>query len=69
MNVKTAFSGDEEAAIIAECERGEDAAVESYEEALEKDLPSEVNSVIRRQYTQVQQAHDRMRALELATQD
>jgi uncharacterized protein (TIGR02284 family) len=68
INIKSAVTGEDEAAIIAECERGEDAAVAAYEEALAKDLSSEAKAVVRRQYAQVQQAHDRIRALELATQ-
>src|SRR5947209_672049 len=35
-NIKAAVTGGDEAAIIAECERGEDAAKKNYEEAFKK---------------------------------
>ena len=66
MNVKGAITGMDDKAIIAEAERGEDVAVASYKEALSESLPSAIESVVRRQYESVQQAHDRVRALERA---
>src|SRR5262245_20500965 len=39
IDLKTKFSSNDRAAILAECERGEDAAVKAYEEAMEKGLP------------------------------
>jgi uncharacterized protein (TIGR02284 family) len=64
MNVKEAVTGDTAAAIVAEAERGEDVAVETYRKALDQPLPPTVDSLVRRQYSHVQQAHDRVRALE-----
>lgn len=53
-------SGDH--AILAECERGEDAAVAKYRKALESDeLTPELRRVLQSQYTQVQTAHDTVR--------
>jgi uncharacterized protein (TIGR02284 family) len=52
--------------IISECERGEDTAVEVYEEMLDRDLPADIQSIVEKQYTQVKEAHDRMRSLEKA---
>lgn len=65
INLKSAVSGKNEKAIIDECERGEDAAKETYQEALDKNLPADVNSVVSRQYAEVKEAHDQVRALQL----
>jgi uncharacterized protein (TIGR02284 family) len=65
MNIKSLVTGEDEAAIIAECERGEDAAVKAYEEALKEGLPADVSPIVEREYHLIRQAHDRIRALEL----
>jgi uncharacterized protein (TIGR02284 family) len=62
MNLKNALGGGEKA-ILDEAERGEDVAVKSYEKALKADLPADLANVVQRQYTQVKQAHDRVRDL------
>jgi uncharacterized protein (TIGR02284 family) len=53
----------DEAAVLAECERGEDVAKTAYEDALKKDLPADVRSMIEREYEGVKQHHDRVRQL------
>jgi uncharacterized protein (TIGR02284 family) len=64
IDIKAALSSGDEHAILAECERGEDSAVGEYRAALDHDdLPANVGLVIRRQYTGVQAAHDRVRDL------
>jgi uncharacterized protein (TIGR02284 family) len=63
INIKSAVTGQDDAAILNECERGEDVAKNAYKDALAADLPSNVTSVIQEQATQVQQAHDRIRGL------
>jgi uncharacterized protein (TIGR02284 family) len=62
MNLKNALGGGEKA-ILDEAERGEDVAVKSYEKALKENLPPDLASVVQRQYTEVKQAHDRVRDL------
>ena len=66
MNIKSTVTGGDEAAIVAECERGEDSAVSNYEDALKENLPANVQSVVQRQFTEVKSAHDRIRSLEKA---
>ncbi len=67
INIKSAVTGEDEAAVLAECERGEDAALKTYEEAMEQEgLPPETRSLIEKQYTQVKVAHDRIREMEQA---
>jgi uncharacterized protein (TIGR02284 family) len=63
MDIKNAFSGNDDHAILAEAERGEDAAVKNYRDALSKDLPSDIREVIDRQYREILSAHNTVRAL------
>ena len=46
-----------------EAERGEDVAKNAYKEAAAMSLPTNVMSVIQRQYAEVQRAHDTVRDL------
>ena len=64
MNIKSAVSSDDLDAIISECEEGEDAALENYLEALEKDLPADVRSIVQKQCDDIKDAHDHIRKLE-----
>ena len=63
INLKSAVTGKDDDAIIAECERGEEVAVRSYEDALEKDLPADVRAIVERQYRGTLQNLDKVRAL------
>src|SRR5258707_5363598 len=57
IDLKAALSSNEPHAVLAECERGEDAAVKNYREALsESDLDEETRRLIQRQYESVQAA-------------
>jgi uncharacterized protein (TIGR02284 family) len=67
INIKSTVTGEDEGAVISECERGEDSAVKNYKEALNEDLPANLQSIVQRQLTEVKEAHDRIRALEKAT--
>lgn len=63
LNIKTAIMGKDDEAILNECERGEDAAVNAYRKALSEDLPADIRLVIERQYQGVLTNHDRVKAL------
>jgi uncharacterized protein (TIGR02284 family) len=64
MDLKAALTKDEEHAVLVECERGEDAAVAEYREAIEHDeLPFNVRQTIEQQYASVLASHDRVRDL------
>ncbi|MCA1592784.1 MAG: PA2169 family four-helix-bundle protein [Acidobacteria bacterium] len=67
IDIKSAVTGKDDAAIINECERGEDSAVSNYKEALDTDLPANVRTVIERHFGQVKEAHDRIRNLQKAS--
>lgn len=66
INIKSTVTGEDEGAVISECERGEDSAVRNYQAALNEDLPANLREIVERQYAQVKEAHDRVRALERA---
>jgi uncharacterized protein (TIGR02284 family) len=66
MNVKGALTGRDDKQIIAEAERGEDVAVDTYRSALTEPLPPAIESIVSRQYEHVREAHDRVRSLERA---
>lgn len=62
MTIKEAVSkGDK--ALVDEAETGEDAAVKAYQEAISKALPANVQSVVERQYSGIQEAHSVIRDL------
>ena len=63
VDIKSTITGMDEAAVLAECERGEDVARKAYEDALSKELPAAVRSMIERQYQGVRQHQDRVRQL------
>jgi uncharacterized protein (TIGR02284 family) len=68
IDIKSAVTGKDDNAIIAECERGEDSAVKNYQEAArDANLPAHLREIVERQYTAVKEAHDRIRSLERAT--
>jgi len=64
INLKSAITSQDDHAILAECERGEDSAVAEYKKAMEeKELSSPIRDILSRQYTEVKAAHDRIRNL------
>ena len=63
MNVKSALGGNDKHAILAECERGEDAAEEAYRKAMGTSLPSDYNDLVLKQFQTVQRTHDRIKQL------
>jgi uncharacterized protein (TIGR02284 family) len=67
MNMRAAVTGRDEAAIIAEAERGEDVAKKTFEEAVREPLPPTALALVQQQSAMVREAHDRVRALERVT--
>jgi uncharacterized protein (TIGR02284 family) len=63
INLKSALTGGDEHAILAECERGEDSAVEQYKKALEDGLTPSAQEVVSRQFAEIKAAHDRIKSL------
>ncbi len=64
INLKAAMSKNEPHAVLAECERGEDAAVANFRDATNNlYLDAETRALIERQAAGVQEAHDRVKQL------
>ena len=65
MDIKSALTGKDRKAIIASCEYGEDVAKETYEDVLKntEEMPSEVRSVVERQYSEITDAQNQVRTL------
>jgi uncharacterized protein (TIGR02284 family) len=63
INLKSALTGGDEHTILAECERGEDSAVEEYKKALEDGLTPAAQELVSRQFAEIKAAHDRIKSL------
>jgi len=63
INIKSAVTSGDDHAILAEAERGEDSAVNEYQDAMKEAIAAPVRDVIARQYYEVKNAHDRIRNL------
>lgn len=63
INIKSAITGQDDQAILNECERGEDVAKNAYKDALDEHLPINVAQVVNEQYRWIQSAHDQVKAL------
>ncbi|WP_109481967.1 PA2169 family four-helix-bundle protein [Paraburkholderia sp. C35] len=63
IDVKSAVGDRTDHAILADCEKGEHTAKKHFHDALEKDLPADVRTVVERLYQGVLHNHDRIRAL------
>ena len=63
LDIKSVVTGKDDHAIVAEAERGEDAAKAAYEAALQATLPATAQLLVQQQAVKVRQAHDDVRAL------
>jgi len=63
IDIKSAVTGKDDHAILAEAERGEDVAKAAYENALKETLPGSALTVVQQQAAKVRQAHDHVRDL------
>lgn len=61
MDLKSAITGNDDKAVVAEVERGEDLIKHKFEEAMsDSDISPETRSVIDRAYKSVKEGHDQM---------
>lgn len=63
IGLKAALSAGDPHAILAECERGEDLAVQAYRQALERPLDPVARDIASRQFSAVLSARNRVRDL------
>ena len=65
--IKSALTGGNEKAHLAECERHEEEASKQYEEALQQHLSADARALVLRQLQGIQEACARLRTLQSAT--
>ena len=63
INLKSAVTRGDDHAILAECERGEDSAVEEYKKAINENLSAQLREIVSRQYSEIKNTHDRIKNL------
>ncbi len=64
MDVRAAFSGHDRHSILANCERGEDAAQSAYKSALKSDdLPQFIRDIVSEQQAKLKLSHDKIKML------
>jgi len=63
IDIKSAVTGQDDEAILNECERGEDSAKDTYRESMEMNLPANIAVVISQQSQAILAAHNRIRSL------
>ena len=67
INLKSVVTGRDDAAILDECERGDENAVQAYDKALASPLPAQAMSVVQRQASEVRSALERIRGMHAAS--
>ena len=63
MDIKAAVAGNDDGAILNECERGEDSAKKAYQDALKQELPDYVRMQLQSQFDGVLGTHDHIKSL------
>jgi uncharacterized protein (TIGR02284 family) len=66
IDLKSTVATRDDVAILAECQRGDENAVEHYDRAVGTTLPTEVASIVQRQAAVVREAYGRVKGLEIA---
>ncbi len=63
VHIRGLFGGASDESMLAECERGEDAALARYRKALKQDLPAGVHAMVQQQFEGAQRNHDMIRTM------
>ena len=63
INIRTAVTSNDDLAVLEECERAEDSALEDYRKALQEDLPVHVKTLVQKQYDGAKENHNRVRTM------
>lgn len=64
MGLRAALEGNDDRAVVSECERGEEVALAAYRSALNIDMPANVRAMVERQFAEVKEAHNLIANLE-----
>ena len=63
VSVVGTLSGYSDQQMLDDCERGEDAALERYRDAIKQPLPADIMAMVQKQYEGVKHNHDQIRTL------
>jgi uncharacterized protein (TIGR02284 family) len=63
IGVKGALTSHDSHAVLAECERGEDSAVDTYADAMSHEMPPSIRDIVEMQSDAIRRVHDRIRRL------
>jgi uncharacterized protein (TIGR02284 family) len=63
IKIKGTLTGKDDHSILSEVERGEDSAVNAYEDALQQAIPQNCRTLLETQYREIKQAHDRVKRM------
>ncbi len=63
INIRTALTSNDDLAVLEECERAEDAALQAYHTALKEPLPDHVKALVQKQLEGAKANHDRVKKL------
>ena len=64
MNLRSAINLRDDDSILVECERGENAAVETYKDALKAKLPNDIRHLIQSQLDSIESTKKRIKVME-----
>ena len=67
LNVRDAITGKDDEAILKESQRGENAALDNYDDVLGRDISADLRETIARQQGQIQQAYSELENLKLVS--
>lgn len=58
MGLRAALEGNDDRAVVGECVRGEEVALETYRAALGTDMHASVRAMVERQFAEIKEAHN-----------
>lgn len=62
-SLKATITANDTKAIYAWCETGEDAAIKLIENAIRNGIPTQIQTLVQKQFTEVKEAHGHIKAL------
>ena len=63
MDVRAVFTGHDRHTVLANCERGEDAAQNAYKDALTENVPAYIRTLLNGQKQTLKASHDKVKSL------
>jgi uncharacterized protein (TIGR02284 family) len=68
IHLRSSINEEHDNLIVLECQRGEDIAILKYKQALEKDLPQSLKSLLSEQLARITETQSRVHAMEMDRQ-